>query len=116
MNAPKIQKSKITQEVIEEMMNSAASLVKSGGIYFHYKNPDEQYVVMGVCISTDSLEKMVIYVALYGAQAIWVRPLSQWLEKVEINGNKVDRFTFVGQMAEENEEECEEDCDGEDCK
>ena len=98
---------------MKKKLNEASSLVKPGGIYFHYKNPDEHYAVMGVSLSTQTLEQMVIYVALYGAQAVWVRPLSQWLEKINVDGRLIDRFTLIGQM--DDQDTCDEDCDGEHC-
>jgi len=39
---------------------------------------------------------MVIYKALYGEKATWVRPLSMWDETVEIEGKSVKRFEYEG--------------------
>lgn len=44
---------------------------------------------------SETLEDLVVYQALYGEKGIWVRPLSMFLEKVEVNGELVDRFKFV---------------------
>ena len=38
---------------------------------------------------------MVVYKALYGDEEIWVKPLSVWDEKVEVDGKIVPRFTFI---------------------
>ena len=43
-----------------------------------------------------TLEKMVVYRALYGENEIWVRPLYMWDEEVEVNGKTVKRFEFIG--------------------
>lgn len=48
--------------------------------------------------STDSetLEKKVVYKALYGDGEIWVRPLSMWDEEVSLSdGTKTKRFALV---------------------
>ena len=39
---------------------------------------------------------MVVYRALYGEFGVWVRPLSMWNELVEVAGEKVPRFTYIG--------------------
>ena len=63
------------------------------GIYEHYKG--NRYRVLGVGNHSETLEKMVIYQAMYGEKEIWVRPLSMWEELVEKNGTKVHRFRLV---------------------
>lgn len=113
MNTTKVDKTRLSQETIESKLNEAASLVQFGGTYFHFKDPNNLYKVLGVCLSADSLDQMVIYQALYGVHGVWVRPLSQWLEKVEFEGKLVDRFTLIGQMDDEGT--CDQDCDGEHC-
>lgn len=42
----------------------------------------------------EALEIMVIYKALYGEKATWVRPLSMWSETVEAEGKTVKRFEY----------------------
>ena len=72
--------------------------LKVGGIYRHYKNKD--YRVLYVALHSETLEKMVVYQALYddpefGAHCIWVRPLSMFHEQVEIGGKKISRFRYI---------------------
>ncbi|MNU09560.1 hypothetical protein D3C72_2562000 [compost metagenome] len=38
---------------------------------------------------------MVFYQALYGEFGLWVRPLSMFLESVEVDGEQVPRFALV---------------------
>jgi hypothetical protein len=45
--------------------------------------------------NSETLEDLVVYQALYGEEGIWVRPLSMFLERVEVNGEMVDRFVEI---------------------
>jgi len=64
------------------------------GVYQHYKG--NKYEVLGVAKHSETLEKMVVYKALYGDNQIWVRPLEMFLGIVEKDDEKVERFKFVG--------------------
>ncbi len=64
------------------------------GIYKHYKG--NKYELLYIANHSETLEKMVVYKALYGEGDIWVRPLSMWNEIIEVNGVKLQRFTYVG--------------------
>lgn len=44
---------------------------------------------------SETEEWLVVYRALYGDYGVWVRPYEMFIEKVEVNGEKVDRFTFL---------------------
>ena len=63
------------------------------GKYRHFKGKD--YEVLYIANHSETMEKMVVYKALYGDGEIWVRPLSMWNEEVEKDGVKSKRFTFV---------------------
>lgn len=63
------------------------------GQYRHYKG--NLYEVIGTAIHSETLENMVIYRALYGDFAIWVRPIKIFLEDVEVNQKIQKRFEFV---------------------
>jgi len=63
------------------------------GIYKHYKG--NLYELIGIANHSETLEKMVVYKALYGEGELWVRPLSMWSEKIEINGKTVTRFEYI---------------------
>ena len=63
------------------------------GIYKHYKG--NEYRVLGVATHSETLEKMVVYQALYGTYGIWVRPISMWNELIDVDGNLVPRFIFL---------------------
>ena len=63
------------------------------GIYKHFKG--NMYEVLDIATHSETLEKMVVYKALYGEGGIWVRPLKMWDEEVEYEGKRVKRFTKV---------------------
>lgn len=64
------------------------------GKYKHYKG--NMYEVIGIANHSETLEKMVIYKALYGDKEIWVRPLEMWDNDIMLNdGSVVKRFTFI---------------------
>ena len=65
-----------------------------GGKYRHYKG--NEYLVVDIATHSETEEEMVVYKALYGEEKLWVRPLSMWNEKVEVNGKEVLRFTYIG--------------------
>ena len=63
------------------------------GKYRHYKGGE--YEVIGVANHSETLERMVVYRALYGDGEIWVRPISMWNESVAVNGITVPRFSYI---------------------
>jgi hypothetical protein len=68
---------------------------KVGEVYQHYKG--DQYKVTGIALnSTD--QWVVVYEPMYvGAVAqLFTRPVSEWHEVVEWQGNQVPRFVLAG--------------------
>jgi hypothetical protein len=65
------------------------------GLYRHYKGKD--YSVLGFARHSETKELMVLYVPLYGDGGYWVRPLSMFMEEVEIDGKQVPRFRYLGE-------------------
>lgn len=63
------------------------------GIYRHYKGCE--YEVLMTARHSETEEWLVVYRALYGDYGVWVRPYEMFIEKVEVNEEKVDRFTFL---------------------
>lgn len=60
--------------------------VKIKGIYRHYKG--DYYIVEDIAINSESLEKMVVYRALYEDNTLWVRPYDMFFDEVNKNGQK----------------------------
>lgn len=63
------------------------------GTYRHYKG--NEYEVLGVARHSETMEELVVYRALYGEGGLWVRPLSMFVEDVEVGGSRVPRFEYV---------------------
>ena len=63
------------------------------GIYRHYKG--NKYELLYIANHSETLEKMVVYKALYGDGEVWVRPLEMWEETVEVDGVMVKRFEKI---------------------
>ena len=70
--------------------------IKIGGLYHHYKG--KNYKVLNLVKHSESLEWMVYYECLYDnpETSFWVRPLSMFCESVEIKGEIVPRFKYIG--------------------
>ena len=70
-----------------------------GGRYRHYKG--NEYVVLAVGRNSESTEEeLVVYQGQYddpkfGHHPIWIRPKKMFLEKVIVNGKKLDRFKKI---------------------
>ena len=56
------------------------------GIYKHFKG--DMYIVEDIALDCETLEKMVVYRALYGDNKLWVRPYSSFVEEVNKNNQK----------------------------
>ena len=70
------------------------------GRYRHYKG--NEYTVIGIARHSESQEELVVYRQEHGDRILWVRPLSMFMEIVEVDGREVLRFQFV-EATEEQE-------------
>ena len=64
------------------------------GRYRHYKG--NEYTVLGVARHSETLEELVVYRQEYGDRGLWVRPATMFAETVEVGGQTVPRFRFLG--------------------
>lgn len=64
------------------------------GRYRHFKG--NEYEVIGIANDSETLEKMVVYRALYGEGELWVRPVEMFTENVTREGKTFKRFTYLG--------------------
>ena len=70
------------------------------GIYKHYKGLLAQVIAVGRHTETD--ERSVVYIPLNGkldertGPMVSIRPLDNFLGEVEVDGQKVSRFEYVG--------------------
>lgn len=60
--------------------------LKINGIYRHYKG--NLYIILDICYHSETLEKMVVYRALYGDNKLWVRPYDMFFDEVNKNGQR----------------------------
>lgn len=65
------------------------------GKYRHFKG--SEYEVLFIAKHSETGENMVVYRALGGDGALWVRPASMWNEQLERDGLFVTRFTYIGE-------------------
>jgi len=67
-----------------------------GGIYQHYKGMN--YRVLNLVYHSETLECMVYYECLYDnpTSSFWVRPLKMFAETVEVSGEIIPRFRYIG--------------------
>lgn len=63
------------------------------GIYKHYKG--NRYEVIGIALHSETLEPLVVYRALYGECALWVRPFAMFTEEVIVGRVSVPRFQLI---------------------
>ena len=64
------------------------------GKYRHFKG--NEYRVIGIAQHSETMEKMVVYQALYGEYGLWVRPLEMWTEQINRDGYSGPRFQYIG--------------------
>ncbi len=65
------------------------------GRYRHYKG--NEYTVIGIARHSETEEELVVYRQEYGDRSLWVRPLTMFIETVEVDGQVMKRFEFVGE-------------------
>lgn len=65
------------------------------GRYKHYQG--NMYEVLMTVRHSETEERMVVYKTLYGDFSIWVRPFDMFVEEVEVDGEFIQRFEYVGE-------------------
>ena len=71
----------------------SSTSIQAGGTYQHYKG--NVYKVVGVGKIEATLEDVVVYQGLDHGSPIWVRPLAEFEEEVEVEGMTVPRFKLL---------------------
>ncbi|MBQ9963717.1 MAG: DUF1653 domain-containing protein [Clostridia bacterium] len=67
--------------------------VHSGERYRHFKG--NEYEVLAVGRHSETEEELVVYKALYGEGAVWIRPLNMFTDTVERDGKVMPRFEKI---------------------
>lgn len=67
------------------------------GIYEHFKGMKMK--VIGIAKHSETLEDYVVYdhMGTDARSELWVRPLEMFVQEVEVNGQMVPRFKYVGE-------------------
>jgi hypothetical protein len=66
------------------------------GVYEHYKG--KRYEVVGVGLDSETMKPVVVYVPLDETTVpFWVRPYEMFLEFVDVDGKKVERFKKINE-------------------
>jgi len=71
------------------------------GRYRHYKG--QEYEIIAIAKHTETEEYLVVYRALYGDYAIWVRPQEMFFGTVQVDGHEVPRFEYIGRSGNTRE-------------
>lgn len=81
----------LTQAQLAERLEKAKTQVTIGERYMHYKQ--HSYIVRDIALREEDNEPCVIYQAEYGERITFIRPVTNWLEYVEVDDRKVPRFS-----------------------
>lgn len=81
-------------DTLKERLAKARELVPPGSHWTHFKKPDEIYEIVEVGFIESTEEAAVVYRTLDGS-LVWVRPLEEFLAKVEYKGVSGARFRRV---------------------
>lgn len=84
-----------------DVPKEGAGEVRVGATYEHYKG--KQYRVIALGRDSGTLAPSVIYRGLYnseefGDQPVWVRPLTEFTEEIEVAGEKQPRFVLIEEV------------------
>lgn len=80
--------------LIEKMLLSYP--IKEERYFCHFKGGKYKYIHSA--FDSETQERMVVYQALYGAKAYWVRPEKMFFEKVTREGKTFNRFTEADEL------------------
>lgn len=84
-----------SHEDLVKALSEAEKLIKVGDTYFHYKHPDQFYKIESLGFLEATEEVCVCYRWLYGPKLLFIRPISNFLSEVEVDGKKIARFKIV---------------------
>jgi len=85
----------ISFQELQKLLDEAAKLVAVGSEYRHYKTADSRYKVTGLSILEASDTVAVRYASLLSPNVEFIRPIEDWLAKVEFEDKTAARFTKI---------------------
>jgi hypothetical protein len=80
---------------LQSELEIAKTAAVIGSDYAHYKHPDKPYVVLDLVITEADDRVAVLYCQKGNENIKFVRPLSSWVEEVEVDGQMVPRFRMI---------------------
>lgn len=85
----------VTEDELLSRIADARSKINPAGTYVHYRHPELPYRILHIGLIEAREEPGVIYQRIDRPELIWVRPVQEWLETVEVDGKEVHRFREV---------------------
>jgi hypothetical protein len=82
---------------MEEIPGSHSVTTVQPGRYRHYKG--KEYTVLGMALHSETQEELVVCRQEHGDHGLWVRPKQMFQETVEVDGQVVPRFQYLGGQA-----------------
>ena len=73
--------------------------LQPGDVVRHFKG--NQYEILHIALDSETMEKMVVYRALYGERGVWVRPLAMFLSPVDREKYPEARQTYRFEKVED---------------
>ena len=83
------------QAQLAKEIADAKVVIKVGAKYSHYKDQTKTYEVLDLAVLEADDSVCVLYQAQYGDHYTFVRPVSNWLETVIVEGEPVPRFSLL---------------------
>jgi len=68
--------------------------IKIGDTFKHYKAKGT-YQIVTLAVKEDTLKPLVVYRSLGHGDTVWVRTYKNFIEEIDVNGNKQKRFTLL---------------------
>ena len=85
---------KVSEAELIKEINKAKEEIEIGARYRHSKSGRE-VTVLHIGLIEDDQEPAVIYQHEDGAKIIWVRPVEDFIEEVEVDDEEVPRFVKI---------------------
>ncbi|MCL1877136.1 DUF1653 domain-containing protein [Candidatus Saccharibacteria bacterium] len=82
---------------LKKRLDAAKSQIDVNAKYYHYENPDQHYHIAGIALIEETETPAVIYQSEYGENFTWIRPIDNFLAKIEQNGKMISRFSKIKQ-------------------
>lgn len=76
------------------IIENAATKVKIGSTYYHYKNPNLHYKVLHIGLKSTE-QPCVIYQSQTNPELIWIKSCKKWCDQIIYENKIVPRFTLV---------------------